>query len=352
MDRAPHPGAPEGTRGPLRLAVTLGDPRGIGPEVMLRALASLDAVPEGLHACVLGAAGSGAGEGLREATTGRGITLEFVDTGPFDGTEASAGAVSAAALEEATRLALSGAVEGIVTGPVSKPALHAAGLRVPGQTEFFQLRSGAPEVGMLMASEGTGDRPPLRILLVTTHLALREVPRALTRERVVAQLRLLAASLRSEWGIPRPRIALCALNPHASDGGLFGDEEARVLEPAVAALRGAEADVEGPFPADTVFQRLLRGTADAVAVPYHDVGMAVFKTLSFGAGVNVTLGLPFVRTSPDHGTAFDRAGTGTADPSSAGEALELAIRLCRGRRGALGAETDGVIPLTPPAPSG
>jgi 4-hydroxythreonine-4-phosphate dehydrogenase len=332
MTVAPVPAAPKVRGGPLRLAVTLGDPRGIGPEVMLRALSSLDEVPEGLHLTLLGAevpegpAGSFPGSGMP------GLEVAFVETGNFDGSEASAGVVSAAALEEGVRLALSGAVEGVVTGPVSKPALHAAGLRVPGQTEFFQLRSGAPEVGMLMASEGATQRPPLRILLITTHLALRDVPAALTRERVEGQLRLLDISLRSGWGIASPRIALCALNPHASDGGLFGDEEARVLEPAVASLRGSGVDVEGPFPADTVFQRLLRGSADAVAVPYHDVGMAVFKTLSFGAGVNVTLGLPFVRTSPDHGTAFDRAGTGTADPSSAVQAFELALRLCRGGR--------------------
>jgi 4-hydroxythreonine-4-phosphate dehydrogenase len=182
-------------------------------------------------------------------------------------------------------------------------------------------------VGMLMAAEETPLGGALRVLLVTTHLPLRAVPDALTPERIEAQLRLLHRALATGWGIPAPRIALCALNPHASDRGLFGDEEARILEPAVARLRDQGLRVEGPFPADTVFLRALRGDADAVAVPYHDVGMAVFKTLSFGGGVNVTLGLPFVRTSPDHGTAFELAGTGRADPASALAALRLAARL-------------------------
>jgi 4-hydroxythreonine-4-phosphate dehydrogenase len=162
---------------------------------------------------------------------------------------------------------------------------------------------------------------------MTTHLPLREVPGALSGERVIAQITLLHESLQGGWQIPTPRIALCALNPHASDGGLFGDEEERVLRPAVEVLRRSGVEVTDPLPADTVFLRMTAGEVDAVAVPYHDVGMAVFKTLAFGKGVNVTLGLPFPRTSPDHGTAFDLAGKGQADSSSALEALRLAARL-------------------------
>jgi 4-hydroxythreonine-4-phosphate dehydrogenase len=185
---------------------------------------------------------------------------------------------------------------------------------------------------MLMHADETRTGMPIRILLMTTHLPLREVADALSVDRVVEQISLLHASLRSGWAIPSPRIALCALNPHASDGGLFGDEEERTLRPAVESLRRLGIEVTDPLPADTVFLRVTAGKADAVAVPYHDVGMAVFKTLAFGRGVNVTLGLPFPRTSPDHGTAFDIAGRGMADPTSALEALRLAVRLARSDR--------------------
>jgi len=308
---------------PPRLAVTLGDPRGIGPEVMRRASESLLSERPDVELCFLGDPGGGPDTG---SLPGR---LEA--TGSFDGSELSAGRVSVGALERGVAMALAGEVDALVTGPVSKPALHAAGVHHPGQTEFLGELASVRDVGMLMAAESSRAGVPLRILLVTTHLPLKDVPAALSESRIVSQLELLHASLRAGWGISSPRIALCALNPHASDGGLFGDEEARIMAPAVAALRARGRAVEGPFPADTVFNRLLRGEADAVAVPYHDVGMAVFKTLAFGAGVNVTLGLPFARTSPDHGTAFDLAGTGRADPASALEALRLAVRITEAR---------------------
>jgi 4-hydroxythreonine-4-phosphate dehydrogenase len=157
------------------------------------------------------------------------------------------------------------------------------------------------------------------------------VPRRVTERLLIEQAELLDAALRRDWKISRPRLALCALNPHASDGGLFGDEEASIFAPAVSWLRSDGVSVEGPVPADTVFTRMLAGEFDAVLAPYHDVGMAAFKTASFGTGVNVTLGLPFVRTSPDHGTAFALAGTGRADATSMREALELAARLARAR---------------------
>ncbi len=248
--------------------------------------------------------------------------------GIFDGSERSAGTVSVAAIREGVRHCLAGEGRALVTGPVHKPALHLAGAEYPGQTEFLQALTLAPEVGMLMCAERTPLGPhPLRILLATTHLPLREVPALLDASRLHRQIRLLDRELRDRWKVDAPRIALCALNPHASDGGLFGDEEARIFTPTVERLREDGLHVEGPFPADTVFLRSIRGQADAVVVPYHDVGMAVFKTLAFGGGVNVTLGLPFPRTSPDHGTAFDRVGTGTADPASTLEAIRLAARL-------------------------
>jgi 4-hydroxythreonine-4-phosphate dehydrogenase len=308
----------------VRLAVTLGDPRGIGPEVVAKAARELRRTDEGVELRFLGV----------DATGSFPFPTESDPT--FDGTLASAGAVSGAAVERAVAQALSGEVDAVVTGPIHKPALRAAGYPEPGHTELLQRLTGVPAVGMLMAAERTRLGGSLRVLLATTHIALEDVPAALTEALLVEQSRLLDRELRSSWGIVPPRIALCALNPHASDGGLFGDQEARIMAPAVEALRSAGLEVEGPLPADTVFSRALAGGFDAVVAPYHDVGMAAFKTVSFGGGVNVTLGLPFPRTSPDHGTAFDLAGLDRADPRSTLEALRLAARLARTRREAPG----------------
>jgi 4-hydroxythreonine-4-phosphate dehydrogenase len=307
----------------VRLAVTLGDPRGIGPEVVGKAARILlDETGGTLELVFLG------------AEPGPGILPAPVESAePFDGSLESAGRVSGGAIELAVRLGLEGAVDGVVTGPIHKPALRAAGYAEPGHTELLQRLTRAPAVGMLLTAEHTRLGGPLRVLLATTHIPLEAVPTAVTEVLIEEQTRLLAGGLREGWGIEKPRIALCALNPHASDGGLFGDQEARVLEPAVGALRRAGVDVTGPLPADTVFARALAGEFDAVVAPYHDVGMAAFKTVSFGGGVNVTLGLPFPRTSPDHGTAFDLVGQDRADPGSTLEALRLAVRLARTRQG-------------------
>jgi 4-hydroxythreonine-4-phosphate dehydrogenase len=229
-------------------------------------------------------------------------------------------------------LVSTGGADAIVTGPVHKPSLHAAGHAVPGQTEFLQELTGSPTVGMLMHAEGTRvGAAPLRILLATTHIPLRDVADKVTATLLLDQVRLLDEALAGAWQIPAPRIGLCGLNPHASDGGLFGDEEATIMEPVIRELQGEGRDVVGPLPADTIFLRAVGGELDAVVSPYHDVGMAVFKTLAFGRGVNTTLGLPFPRTSPDHGTAFDLAGKGLADAGSTLEALRLAARLARPR---------------------
>jgi 4-hydroxythreonine-4-phosphate dehydrogenase len=186
---------------------------------------------------------------------------------------------------------------------------------------------------MMMVAETS--KGSLRVVLATTHLALRAVPGAYTADLVERQTRATWHGLRSFWGIESPRIALCAFNPHASDGGRFGDEEERIQGPAVAALTAEGIHVTGPVPADTVFVRALKGEFDAVIAPYHDVGMAAFKTASFGRGVNVTLGLPILRPSPDHGTALDIAGLGEADASSMLEAMRLALRLAERRQTAL-----------------
>ena len=280
-----------------RLAVTLGDPRGIGPEVVAKALAlgSLDA-----DVTVLGSGERGAGE----------------QTAPRSLLPEDAGRMAAQAVERAVELARAGSVDAIVTGPVHKHALHLAGFRYPGLTEMLAHLAGDRDVAMMLAAGR------LRVVLVTTHVPLREVPSRVTTERVVRTGRITETALRDWWGIARPRLAVCALNPHAGESGLFGDEDDRVLRPAAETLGAA-----GPLSADTVFVRALRGEFDAVLTPYHDVGMTAVKVAGFGKGVNITLGLPFPRTAPDHGTAFDIAGKGVADPSSMRAALELAVEL-------------------------
>lgn len=305
----------------LRLAVTPGDPRGVGPEVVLGGLRQFSQTHPGVDVCLLGPDGPLATGELEALAAEHRATAD----------DRAAGSVAAGAIGRAVDMALDGTIHAIVTAPLHKPSLHAAGWTVPGQTEMLAELAGAERVGMLMAAERTRMDGPLRVLLVTTHLALRDVPAALTVERLVDQIALLDRALRNDWGIARPRIGACALNPHASDGGLFGDEEERIYGPALCELERRGVTVLGPLPADTVFTRALAGELDAVAAPYHDVGMAAFKTVSFRSGVNVTLGLPFVRTSPDHGTAFDIAGTGRADPSSMMEALALAHRLAKNR---------------------
>lgn len=227
-----------------------------------------------------------------------------------------AGKIAAQSVEQAVQMALAGEADAIVTGPVHKHALHLAGYHYPGLTEFLAHLAGDLDAAMMLAVES------LRVVLVTTHIPLRDVPAAVTSDRVVRAGRIAARALTQWWGIERPRLAVCALNPHAGESGLFGDEDERVLRPAAQAL-GAT----GPVPADTVFVRAARGEFDAVLAPYHDVGMTAIKVAGFGKGVNVTLGLPFPRVSPDHGTALDIAGQGVADPGSMRAALELGVEL-------------------------
>jgi 4-hydroxythreonine-4-phosphate dehydrogenase len=296
-----------------RLAVTLGDPRGIGPEVVTRALAlaplAADVVLVGPDDLLAGIpARSRIGVGPWGAGSGE-------QSGGAEGPR-QAGLLAARAIERAVWLARAGEVDAIVTGPVEKRALHLAGYRFPGVTEMLSHLMGETPTAMMLV---TGS---LRVVLVTTHVALREVPLRLTAEGVVRIGRMVATALQDWWGIAAPRLAVCALNPHAGEAGLFGDEDDRLLRPAALELGAA-----GPLPADTVFVRALRGEFDAVLAPYHDVGMTAVKVAGFGTGVNVTLGLPFPRTSPDHGTAFDIAGRGVADPGSMRAALDLATQL-------------------------
>jgi 4-hydroxythreonine-4-phosphate dehydrogenase len=301
----------------VRLAVTLGDPRGIGPEITGRALA----VPLDAELVLVGAddqiAPLPASRRVGVGTWGHGL-----GEGSDHARAVRAGRIAGHAIETAARLAMAGEVDGIVTAPANKHALHLAGFPWPGHTEWLAHLAGDVPVAMMLAS----DR--LRVVLVTTHVPLRDVPALLTTDRVVATGRITSAALRDWFGLAAPRLAVCALNPHAGERGAFGDEDSRVLAPAAAELGAA-----GPLPADTVFVRALKGEFDAVLAPYHDVGMTAIKVASFGEAVNVTLGLPFPRTSPDHGTAFDIAGTGKADPSSMRRALELAVDLGHGAWG-------------------
>lgn len=327
--------------------MTAGDPRGIGPEVVAAALGRPElreaarwrvlgpegmALPAGVELEAVGAWPAGRVAAGARAAGPRAIGP--VETGD-EAADARAGALAARAVERAVELALAGEADGIVTAPLSKRALAAAGWNVPGHTELLRERTGVGEVTMMMAAETTPLGGPLRMALLTGHLPLREVPARLTRELALARSRIAVRALRDWWGMDRPRICLAGLNPHASEGGLFGDEEARVLEPVARELaEDGEAEVAGVVPADTAFRRCTDGDVDLVVVPVHDVGLAVIKTLARDTGVNVTAGLPFPRTAPDHGTAFDIAGRGVADPGATIAAMELCLRFCRAARGA------------------
>jgi 4-hydroxythreonine-4-phosphate dehydrogenase len=302
-----------------RLAVTLGDVRGIGPEIV-RAAAADPRVR--------------AAAGLRLVGPALPDLPVDDDVGAWplagDRSEALAGRLAGAAVDLAIALARHGDVDGIVTAPLDKHALLAGGFDFPGHTELLAARTGCEVAMMLAATRPTGDMPnPLRVVLATTHVPLRDVPRLLTRDAIVTAAEVTRRGLRDWFAIASPRIALCALNPHAGDGGRFGSEDDELLAPAAR-----EAGLDGPFPADTVFVRAMRGAYDAVVAPYHDVGMTAIKVAAFGSAVNVTLGLPFPRTSPDHGTALDIAGRGIADPSSMVEAILLCADIVRRRQNA------------------
>jgi 4-hydroxythreonine-4-phosphate dehydrogenase len=297
-----------------RLAITLGDVRGIGPEIIQKAVSSRE-VGDAASFVFVGPAGVG-------------IQPDEV-TGHWrhDSTAVDAGRFAGRAIERAVALALEGRVDGIVTAPIDKAALLAGGYRYPGHTEMLATLTGRKVAMMLAATRpGPGAVNPLRVVLATTHIALRDVPAAVTIDAITDAARITRDGLREWFSIAEPRIALCALNPHAGDGGRFGSEDDEILRPAAR-----EAGIAGPFPADTVFVRAMRGAFDAVVAPYHDVGMTAIKVASFGGAVNVTLGLPFPRTSPDHGTALDIAGQGIADASSMSESILLCARIAARR---------------------
>ena len=229
-------------------------------------------------------------------------------------------------IEEGVRLTQAGILDAIATCPISKAALQTAGYAYPGHTEMLAALTGAAEVAMMMA----GTR--LRVTLVTIHCPLGEVPARLTAEAVLRLIRMTQGSLRRDFALSHPRIAVAGLNPHAGENGLFGNEEGTVIEPAVRQAQDDGIRVEGPFPPDTVFFKATSGHYDAVVCMYHDQGLIPFKLLHFSDGVNVTLGLPIVRTSVDHGTAYDIAGKGLADASSLTAAVNLAAAISANRK--------------------
>lgn len=236
-----------------------------------------------------------------------------------------------ASIERAAALSLSGAAGGVVTNPINKAALYRAGFAFPGHTEFLASLTNAVNRQVMMLVS-----PDLRVVPVTVHASLRNSIAMLTTEMILAASRTTAAALRDEFGIARPRLAVAGLNPHAGEQGALGEEEAAIISPAIATLRAEGIDVSGPWPPDTMFTRLARARYDVAICMYHDQALIPLKTLDMDHGVNVTLGLPIVRTSPDHGTAYDIAGKGIADPASLIAALALAAELAE-RRGAVGA---------------
>ncbi len=333
--------------GPPILAITMGDPAGIGPEIIARAwpeatrLARCLVVGDPAHlrraAAVVGtridvvdwSAQPGAAQWLPRLAaddTGAILTMPVLAAAHvapdlrFGVVDAGAGQAAYDCVIAAIDLALAGRIGGIVTAPLHKEALAAAGIRHPGHTEILAERAGAGEVAMMLVNR------ELRTVLVSIHVSLREAITRVTPDNERRAIRLAARACHA-FGIERPRIAVAGLNPHAGEGGLFGDEDAAVIAPAIAAARAEGIDASGPWPGDTVFMRARRGEFDIVVAQYHDQGLIPVKYLGIEQGVNVTLGLPFVRTSVDHGTAFDIAGQGSADHRSLLEAIEVAARL-------------------------
>lgn len=305
----------------IRVGITIGDPAGIGPEVAVKALRRYRRSKEGkgVEFTAIGPA-----ELWRQAGLPRGVSI--VDTQSAKvvvGQErAEHGRVAFAALEQSIVEWQRGDIDAVVTAPVSKTALHLAGHKWPGQTEFYAARTGTQRFAMMLSG------PRLRVVLTSTHLSLRDAVANLSSQ-AIAQTALLADhDLKRVLGRV-PRLALAALNPHAGEGGKFGDEEKRILQPAVKLVNKRGVELLGPIAADTLFYRAARGEFDAVIVLFHDQGLIPLKLLHFDVGVNVTLGLPLVRTSPDHGTAFDIAGKGIAQASSMHAAIVTAVQHAR-----------------------
>ena len=325
------------------LALSLGDPAGIGPELICEAWAARASgdVPFAAigGAGVLRAAAAACGldvpiaaiTDLDQAAAAFPAALPVL--GAEDGTytpglpNKAGAALALASLDHATALVISGAAAGLVTAPVAKAQLAGVGFTHPGQTEFLAAACSFPAEDAVMMLAG----PSLRAVPLTVHLPLRAVPSALSAELIVHRGRIVAAALARDFGIPAPRLAVAALNPHAGEDGRMGDEEAQIITPAIARLRAEGIDVTGPHPADALFTPRARITYDVALAMYHDQALVPLKALDFDEGVNVTLGLPIARTSPDHGTAFDIAGQRLAHPGAMIAAIRMAAAIAQRR---------------------
>jgi 4-hydroxythreonine-4-phosphate dehydrogenase len=284
------------------VAITVGDPSGIGPEIALKAARN----PRVRAVCQTALYGPHTPADLALFPAGQ--------------VNADSAKAAHAAIVAATTDALHHRVAAVVTAPINKEAFALAGLRWPGHTELLAELCGVSDVAMMFWSE------PLRVVLATVHVPLKDVPAALDEATLLRTIRLTAQSM-PKFGIAQPKIAVAGLNPHAGEHGVIGDEEVRTFAPAIAKVAAEGIDVTGPYPADTLFVRAMRGEFDVVIAAYHDQGLVPVKLAAFGHAVNVTLGLPIVRTSVDHGTAFDIARKGTADEGSLVEAILLAVKL-------------------------
>ena len=330
---------------PFPLAVSLGDPAGIGPEIICASYERLRSRKETQPFFVVGGT-----EILRSAAERLGLDFPLVPIAQTDeammafavglpvlagldvpytpGEPSKQGAeLALASLQWATRLALRAEASGIVTAPVAKAQLMSVGFQFPGQTEFLAAACNLGDEDAVMMLAG----PTLKAVPLTVHLALSDVPSAISTDMIVHKGRIIAAALRRDFGIAQPRLAVAGLNPHAGEEGQFGDEEKRIISPAIEALQAQGIDVVGPVPGDALFTPRARETYDAALCMYHDQALIPLKALEFDEGVNVTLGLPIIRTSPDHGTAFDIAGKGIANPGAMCAAIEMAGQCARAR---------------------
>jgi 4-hydroxythreonine-4-phosphate dehydrogenase len=320
----------------VRVAVSMGDPNGIGPEILVSVLSDPD-LAQRIELIPVGSSDVLRAYLERSASGAVMPHVEEVAAHPdfelFPGhADQHAGRLAMQSVARAVDLCLDGSVDAMTTCPISKEVIARAGFDFPGHTEFIAERTGREDVLMMMVSGA------LRVGLVSAHVPLAKVPETVTKTNIQRTIRLMAASLRQDFGIDRPRIAVLGLNPHAGDGGVLGREELEVIAPALAGLIG-EAELSGPFPADGFFGSGKWKEVDGVVAMYHDQGLGPFKALSFGNGVNMTAGLPIVRTSPDHGTGFDIAGSGRADDSSLKAALNLAADVAQQRKASLAKDT-------------
>ncbi len=306
------------------IGITMGDPNGIGPEVIVKALSCAEI--RGLCETVV----FGNAEIIQMAANNSGLktNIKIEDCSNFGKDDLNPGAVDRKAgqasldyITTAVNSALAKEVDAVVTAPISKESTHLAGSVYPGHTEMLKDLTGADDAVMMF--EGS----KFKVMLVTIHTALSNVPGLITKDRVISTICIAHDSLKNLFNIRDPKIVACGLNPHAGESGAFGDEEINHIIPAVKEARKMGINIEGPLPADTLFYYANQGKWDAVVAMYHDQGLIPFKMLSFDEGVNITLGLPIIRTSPDHGTAFDIAWKGKADPSSMIQAIKVAAQL-------------------------